>query len=41
MIAEELDGLDVICEDLPEVEADSGEAVNAQKDDIKSRLVIG
>ncbi|KAL5270487.1 hypothetical protein ACHWQZ_G001266 [Mnemiopsis leidyi] len=38
MIAEELDGLDLICEEIPEVEADSGESVNAQKDDIKSRF---
>lgn len=37
MIAEEIDGLELICEDLPDVEADSGEMVNTAKDDIKNR----
>ena len=40
MIAEEINGLDLICEELPEVEADSGEVVSAQKDDIKNRFVV-
>ena len=39
MISEEIDGLDLICEDIPVVEVDGGEDVQTQRDVIKSRYI--